>query len=108
MTRNDKKKLLGEYRICMARARRLQGDMEIYTACREGLEREVRLSLDRAAAIEAAISEISDLLGREVMLRRYVYGDTLEVISDSLNYSTRHLQRIINSAVDKMELDTPA
>ena len=108
MTRQDKKRLLGEYRICMARAHRLRGDMEIYTACREGLEREVRRSLDRAAAIEAAISQIPDLLCREVMLRRYVYGDTLEVISDSLNYSTRHLQRIINSAVDNLELNPPS
>ncbi|MBQ5910821.1 MAG: helix-turn-helix domain-containing protein [Clostridia bacterium] len=36
------------------------------------------------------------------MLRKYIYGQTLERIAEELNYSPRHIQRILNAAVEEV------
>ncbi len=105
MTLCEKKKILGEYTESIANAQRLRGDMERYTASAASIQREIERYLSRAEDIEGIISLVEDNFQREVLLRKFIYGETLESIGQSFCYSTRQIQRILNSAVSQLKLE---
>lgn len=104
MDRNDVKKKLSEYRKLMARVQQLNIDIQLYESSREELISEREKCLSSANFIEKAIKKESDLRKREILIRKYIYGDTLEEIAERLSFSSRHIQRLLNSAADKIAL----
>ena len=104
MDRNNAKKRLSEYRKLMARVQQLNLDIELYESSREELFKERKKCLQSAKFIEEAIKKESDLRKREILTRKYIYGDTLEEIAQRLCFSSRHIQRLLNSAADAIIL----
>lgn len=104
MDRNSVKKKLAEYRKLMARVEQLNIDIQLYESSRDELIFERDKYLFSAKQIEKAIKKENDLRKREILVRKYIYGDTLEEIADRLSFSSRHIQRLLNSAADQMVL----
>ncbi len=102
MTKREAKDYLEQYRICMAKAQRLRTDMAVYTATANSIKREIEDCESRSSKIEDIISSHKNFMQREVLTRKYIYGDTLEQIAEMLNYSSRHIQRIIDKAAESI------
>ncbi len=56
------------------------------------------------ADIEKKISAVDDILLREVLFHKYIFGKTLDEISYILNYSKRHIERLHIKALEKIEI----
>ncbi len=104
MDRNNIKKKLSEYRRLMARVQQLNIDIQLYESSRKELIKERDKCLLAANYIENAIKKEEDLRKREILIRKYIYGDTLEEIAGRLSFSSRHIQRLLNAAADKIIL----
>ncbi len=104
MERNETKKKLSQYRRLMARVQQLNIDIQLYESSRKELTYERDQCLLFANHIENAIKKEKDLRKREILIRKYIYGDTLEEIAEKLSFSSRHIQRLLNSAADKIVL----
>ncbi len=99
MELKETRKILEQYRPSMAKVGRLQMDKQIYKNCAKSIDAEILLCKQIAKNIENKINEIENLVYREVLIRRYIYGETNEHIADELCYSARHIQRIMSAAV---------
>ena len=84
MTNNEVKAFLRQYRTCMAKAQRLKADMEIFTASAKSIKGEFDECINRSAKIEKLISSHKNYLEREILIRKYIYGDTTEEIAERL------------------------
>ncbi len=102
MTKQETKEYLQQYRICMAKAQRLRLDMAQFTATAASIKREMEDCVSLSSQIETLISSHKNLMEREILTRKYIYGDTLEVIGEILNYSPRHIQRIVDKATESI------
>lgn len=103
MTTAEIKKILEQYRPCMAKVGRLEMDKEIYKNCAKSIDEEIKVCRQIAGNIERRICEIPDFTYREVLIRRYVYGETNEMIAEALCYSARHIQRIMGEALKEYD-----
>lgn len=104
MTKLQTKKYFEGYLINMARAQHLKRELEFYIAAAPSIKKEIAECIKRSNAIEGVIISHSDICEREIMLRKYVYGQTIERIAEELCYSERQVQRILNSAVEKISV----
>ena len=104
MERNNAKKMLSEYRKLMARVQQLNIDIELFESSRDELIIEREECLRAAKFIEDTIKKENDLRKREILTRKYIYGDTLEEIAQRLCFSSRHIQRLLNSATETIIL----
>lgn len=102
MTAVQTKKYLSEYRLHMARAIRLKREMETFKASKASIQKEIEECINKSGIIEGIIASHGNLCEREIMLRKYVYGQTIEKIAEELNYSPRHIQRILTGAVGEL------
>ena len=102
MSKTDLKAYLGEYRKCMARVFRLKEDIKRYTASAALLEKEITDCQNRSLEIENLINNHQNFREREILIRRFIYGNTIEQIGDILCYSPRHVQRLIDEAVNSL------
>lgn len=41
---------------------------------------------------------------REILIKKYIEGETLEELGESIGYSTRHIQRLVNQAVNEIRM----
>ena len=108
MTISEKKEFLKEYTRSMARVQRLNFELERHHEATLIIEPEIEQCISTAESIEALIYAIPNGLQREIMLRRFIYGETLEEIGEALCYSPRHLQRIITKVIDRLNVETIA
>ena len=104
MNTYEVKNYLKQYRLCMARVFRLRGELEKYSASADSISAEIARLLKKAEEIEALIEKEENMLYREVLMRKYVYGETFEEIGERLCYSSRHIQRLLNRAVERVAL----
>ena len=102
MNRTEVKKYLEGYRQNMARAGRLKNDMENFSASAPSIFKEIEECIKQSGMIEGIIISHKNICQREIMLRKYIYGQTIETIAEELNYSPRHIQRILNDAVEQL------
>lgn len=105
MTSNNARKMkgfLGSYKDLMRAAGRIKVEMERFSACSESLGRELEKINGQTRAVENAIDSVDDITAREVLIRRYIYGDTLEDIAEALCYSVRQIQRIVNKSAEEL------
>ena len=100
MTVKQVKAYLSEYRGCMARAQRLRAEAEHFSASADMIRKEITACSTRSTGIEETISRHNNLMEREILIRKYIYGETLEYIAEVLCYSPRHIQRIIDKAAE--------
>lgn len=96
------KQYLSRYKEYVAQATRLREEGGRFTASQTDINREINEYLDASHKIETLIHSHRNCLEREVLLCRYIYGDTNEEIAEALGYSVRHIQRIIDRATEKI------
>lgn len=97
------KDYLKEYRISMQKVVRIRNMAEARGISAEERDRELRRHLEKATEIEAFISSAKNIIHREVLTRKYIYGETAEQIAESMNYSPRHITRLVASAICSLE-----
>lgn len=101
-TAQEMKSFLSGYKEGMRTAGRIRLEMERFSACSASLGRELEECVRRTKAVERVIDSVSDLTAREVLIRRYIYGDTLEQVADALCYSVRQIQRIVDKTLEEL------
>lgn len=99
MTRKEVKAFLSEYRQCMAKVYRLTDEMKRLTASANCIKREIEEYKSRCELIESIINSHTDFTQREILIRRFIYGDTIEEVAEKLCYSPRHIQRLTDLAI---------
>ena len=57
---------------------------------------------ERRLSAEAMICSLKNGFEREVLLRRYIFGQKWDEISNKMCYSREHIRRIHNSAIKKL------
>ena len=71
------------------------------------LETEVNERIDRLletkAAITAMINSLDDILLQNLLERRYILGFSWEKIAEDMNYTPRHITRLHNKAIARLE-----
>lgn len=97
------KDYLKEYRTSMAKVQRIKNTAAAHGIDTARAEKEFCGYLAHATEIEDFISSAEDLIHREVLIRKYIYGETNEQIADAMNYSTRHVARLIKAALFSLE-----
>ena len=102
MTKEQTKKYLAGYLVNMARVQLLKRKLEAYTMSAPSIKREIDICIKNSGEIEEIVNSCKDILAREVAVRKYIYGQSLEKIAEELNYSARHIQRIHNKAVEEL------
>lgn len=100
---NTVKDYLKSYRTSMAKVQRIKNIAAAHGISEGNAEKEILVHLKTATEIEDFISCAENFIQREVLTRKYIYGETNEQIAESMNYSTRHVARLANSAVNSLE-----
>lgn len=71
------------------------------------LENEINEEIDRLVDLKCQIREIiaavPDSIQRTILERHYLLGESWEVIAEKVGYSTRHITRLHNMAIEKLE-----
>jgi RNA polymerase sigma factor (sigma-70 family) len=48
------------------------------------------------------INKLRDTEKKEILYRKYIKGETLEQIGEEMGISSRHVQRLINTAIETL------
>ena len=67
-------------------------------------EKEIDQALLLRQKIEKQILAVDGGILSEVLFQKYIFGKTLEDISYTLNYSSRHIERLHIKALDEFRL----
>lgn len=71
------------------------------------LENEINDEIDRLVELKCQIREIiatvPDSVQRTILERHYILGESWEVIAEKVGYSTRHITRLHNQAIEVLE-----
>lgn len=102
MTQIEMKKYLGNYKRLKTRANKLVWEIERFPQDRVFLQPILKKVTDTVEDITAKISEVENTDYRELLIRKYIYGETFEEIGESMCYSSRHVQRMVNVAIASM------
>lgn len=104
MNLQEKKKFLSGYSELAKRAKRLSDDITKKEFARMYIEKALHNSIDECIKIEEIIKGVTEPTQRELLYSRYIEGMTLDALALKYGYSSRHLQRIINAAVDALQI----
>lgn len=102
MTVNEMKNYLAGYQKLMLRAKKLIREIETFPQDKSFLEPLLSNITSTAEDISLKISAVKNSDHRELLCRKYINGETLEQIGESMCYSARHVQRMLNCAVASM------
>ncbi len=104
MTIPEKKKHLREYRLHQMRILRLTEASQKYPNEAPQRHREIENTWKIIEKIESEIATVDDLLLREILEQKYIYGYTLGEIATSTNYSKRQIERLHAKALNLLEI----
>ncbi len=102
MSVNEMKNYLSSYQKLMQRSKKLIREIEIFPQDKSFLEPLLCQVTSTAEDISLKISAVKNPDYRELLFRKYINGETLEQIGESMCYSARHVQRMLNNAVASM------
>lgn len=100
----EKKSFLKQYLIQQTKIERLEKMQRINPEFSNRYKKEIRIAKKTRLEIEGKISEIPEDVLRELLFQKYIFGKTLEEISYILNYSKRHIERLHNKALEKLNI----
>lgn len=103
MTVSEMKTYLGSYRRLVGRANRLSQDISSFPGDSSFLTPLLNQVTKKSEDIANKVMRVENFDKREILIRKYINGETLEEIGTSMGYSPRHVQRLINNAVETME-----
>lgn len=71
------------------------------------LENEINDEIDRLVDLKCQIREVvaavPDSTQRTILERHYLLGESWEVIAEKVGYSTRHITRLHNQAIERLD-----
>ena len=102
ITASEVKKELGDYTRLMNRAKRLTTEIRLFPEDRVLLEPLLKTVTERTASISKMINKLRDTEKKEILYRKYIKGETLEQIGEEMGISSRHVQRLINRAIETL------
>lgn len=102
ITASEVKKELGDYTRLMNRAKRLTTEVRLFPEDRVLLEPLLKTVSERTASISKMINKLRDTEKKEILYRKYIKGETLEQIGEEMGISSRHVQRLINTAIETL------
>lgn len=102
ITASEVKKELGDYIRLMNRAKRLTAEVKFFPEDRVLLEPLMNTISEKAESINEMIGKLRDTEKKEILYRKYIKGETLEQIGEEMGISSRHVQRLINSAIEAL------
>lgn len=70
---------------------------------RKKLENELENAIAEYTKITEAINQIDDLLYREILIRKYISGETYEEIAEKTGMSTRWIYKLMGRALNEIE-----
>ena len=103
--RDEKKKYLSSYLLQETKINRFKNMMELNPQSAEDYLKEIESAILLREKIEKQIKAVDGDILSEVLLQKYVIGKTLENIGYTLNYSTRHIERLHIKALDKFKME---
>lgn len=89
-----KKKFLKSYLLQEAQINRLNKMAQLHPQKQKCYLKQISECQKRRDKVEEKISAIDDEILREILMRKYIFGKTLEEISFIINYSKRHTERL--------------
>ena len=102
ITASEVKKELGDYIRLMNRAKRLTAEVKLFPEDRVLLEPLMNTISEKTESINEMIGKLRDTEKKEILYRKYIKGETLEQIGEEMGISSRHVQRLINSAIEAL------
>lgn len=102
--RKQKKEYLSTYLLQETKISRLKTMSKINPELKNLYEKEIDQALLLRQKIEKQILAVDGGILSEVLFQKYVFGKTLEDISYTLNYSSRHIERLHIKALDEFRL----
>lgn len=102
--RKQKKEYLSTYLLQETKISRLKTMSKINPELKNLYEKEIDQALLLRQKIEKQILAVDGGILSEVLFQKYVFGKTLEDISYTLNYSSRHIERLHIKALDEFDL----
>lgn len=102
--RKQKKEYLSTYLLQETKISRLKTMSKINPELKKLYEKEIDQALLLRQKIEKQILAVDGGILSEVLFQKYVFGKTLEDISYTLNYSSRHIERLHIKALDEFRL----
>ncbi len=103
--RQEKKKYLNQYLLQEAKISRIKNLMRLNPELFEDYNNSLKASLELRQKIENQITQVDGGILSEILFQKYIFGKTLEDISYTLNYSTRHIERLHVKALDKFKME---
>ena len=103
--RDEKKKYLSSYLLQETKINRFKNMMELNPQSAEDYLKEIESAILLREKIEKQIKAVDGDILSEVLFQKYVFGKTLENIGYTLNYSTRHIERLHIKALDKFRME---
>lgn len=100
----EKKKYLNLYLLQQQKIDRLNKLCEINPEKKEEYLSEIKASVKLRTDIENKIKDIDDELLIELLFQKYVFKKSLDEIAISLNYSKRHIERLHNKALERIDI----
>lgn len=101
----EKREILGRYRLQQAKINRLKEQGKINTDRKSKYEKEILKAKSIRDAIENSIENISDETESEILAQKYLCGRSLEETAELLNYSKRQVERLHIKALEHFIID---
>ena len=102
--RKQKKEYLSAYLLQETKISRLKTMIKINPELEKQYKKEIDQAIKLRQEIEQKILAVDGGILSEVLFQKYVFGKTLEDISYTLNYSSRHIERLHIKALDEFQL----
>ncbi len=102
--RAEKKKYLSSYLLQQTKIERNRNMIELNPENKAEYINRIEEALGLRKQIEEQIKAVDGAILIEVLFQKYIFGKTLESIGYTLNYSTRHIERLHIKALDKFKM----
>ena len=100
----DKKQYLKKYLFQRKKIERLNEMIILNPRSRARYLEQIAKSEQLCEEIEDKINNIDDERLREILILKYIFGKTLKEISNIIDYSLRHTERMHTIAVKKIDI----
>ncbi len=101
MTKKEMTKKLRSYNDYTEQIGWLTSAIDSQKAALNELERRKKSFLAKSRELQSLMMGVEDPVLRDILIRRFVVGQTVEQIADSLCYSVRHITRMSSQAVEE-------
>lgn len=100
----DKKAFLRSYTLQQAKINRLKEMKALFPEKAEECDVQIKECIKRRKLIEKSINNMENEVYKEVLSLKYLCKKTHEEIGLILNYSTRHIDRLLQKSIENFKI----